>query len=305
MSTTSTVVYSGRYKIPITNPEKLLFGSLYTKGDLVNYYARIAPVMLAYIYNRPLMLHRFPDGIDGESFYQKNASDYFPSWIKQVQIPKQDGFNNSVVCQNRATLIYLANQACITLHCWLSRIDKLYYPDRLIFDLDPAPKTNFSELCTVAYTCKTILETHELTPFVMTTGSKGLHVVVPLKRLYSFEQVKHYAHYYAHLVEQQHPNLVTQEQRKDKRKNKLFIDTLRNSYGATAVAPYSVRAYSTAPVATPLYWHELLEPDLTAQKYTITTIFTRLEQVDDPWYKIKDFASSLKKIDYSGNLFIS
>jgi bifunctional non-homologous end joining protein LigD len=301
----STYIYSGRYKIALTNPEKLLFGSRYTKGDLIHYYASIAPVMLKYIYNRPLMLHRFPDGIDGESFYQKDASDYFPSWIKQVRIPKQEGFNNSVVCQNRATLIYLANQACITLHRWLSRIDKLYYPDLLIFDLDPAPGIAFNKLCTVAYTCKTILEAHELTPFVMTTGSKGLHVVVPLKRLYSFEQVKQHAHYYAQLVEKQHPGLVTQELRKEKRKNKIFIDTLRNSYGATAVAPYSVRAYIRAPVATPLYWHELQEPDLTAQKYTIDTVFKRLDKTGDPWHKIKTFASSLKKIDYVGNLFIS
>lgn len=297
MSSITSVIKSGRYTIKITHPEKLLFPPLFTKGDLIAYYARIAPVMLKHIYNRPLMLHRFPDGIYGESFYQKDASDYFPSWIKQVQIPKQDGFNNSVVCQNRATLIYLANQACITLHCWLSRADKLYYPDRLTFDLDPAKQTSFSQLCTVALACKSILEAHALTSFVMTTGSRGLHIVVPLKRLYTFEQVKYHAEYYAQILVDQHPDLVTYQIRKEKRENKIFIDTLRNNYGATSVAPYSVRAYSTAPVATPLYWHELTQPDLSAQKYTITTVFTRLEHLGDPWHKIKSFAASLKKID--------
>src|SRR5262249_37058792 len=156
------------------------------------YYNKIAIHMLPYVKDRPLMMHRFPDGIYGESFYQKDASAYFPSWIKQALVPKEGGYNNYVVCQNRATLVYLANQACITPHVWLSRIDKLHHPDKLVFDLDPSG-TDFSVVCHIALALKKILEHKKLHPFVMTTGSHGLHVVVPLDRTTIFEKVKSFA----------------------------------------------------------------------------------------------------------------
>jgi bifunctional non-homologous end joining protein LigD len=155
-----------------------------TKGELLEYYKKIAPRLIPYTKNRPLTMDRYPEGIAGESFYQKNASSYFPAWIKLKKIAKKEGgFNNYVVCQNAATLVYIANQGCITPHMWLSKITKLNYPDVLVFDLDPYGEkvTNFKPIRDAALMLKEILEKCGLTVFVMTTGSRGLHVRVPLK----------------------------------------------------------------------------------------------------------------------------
>lgn len=283
-------LYFGKYSVSITHSEKVFFPDGSTKGDLITYYNAIAPYMLPFIRNRALMMHRFPDGIDGESFYQKDASSYFPSWIKQARIPKEGGYNTYVVCQNRATLVYLANQACITPHVWLSRIDKLHYPDKMIFDLDPS-EVSFQKVCRIALDLKQALEDRGLHPYVMTTGSQGLHVTVPLDRTSTFEQVKAFAIHCARKVIEKDPNQATLELRKEQRIGKVFIDTLRNQYASTAVAPYSVRARNHAPVATPLHWQELYDIKLSAQRYTIKTIFERLTIVDDPW---KGFAYNTK-----------
>jgi bifunctional non-homologous end joining protein LigD len=273
----------GRYTVEITNPDKVLFPDGITKGELIEYYAGIAPIMLPYLKDRPLMMHRFPNGIEGESFYQKDASPYFPPWIKQVLVPKEGGYNSYVVCQNQATLVYLANQACITPHVWLSKIDKLHYPDKMIFDLDPSAPHTFKLVCHIAEMIKTMLEEKGLHPYVMTTGSHGLHVTVPLDRTCTFETVKKFARMCAQILIEQEPAHATLEIRKDKRQGRVFIDTLRNQYASTAVSPYAVRAHPGAPVATPLYWDELKDPSLSAQAYTIKTIGKRLQKLGDPW----------------------
>lgn len=284
----------GAYLVKITNEDKIFFPDNITKGDLVTYYKNIAPVMLKYLKNRPVMMHRFPDGIDGESFYQKDASDYFPKWIKQVLVEKKAGYNNFVVCQNQATLVYIANQACITFHIWLSKIDMLDYPDKMIFDLDPSPGNTFNQVCKAALELKDLLENLNLKSFVMSTGSKGLHVVVPLDRNFNFDQVKNCAQDCARILVNNNTNLTMAIQ-KEKRGKKIFIDTLRNQYSSTSVAPYSVRAIARAPVATPLYWDELLDKSLSAQKYNINNIFSRLSSVGDAFKDIHKSRQSLKK----------
>lgn len=275
----------GRYTVELTHTDKLLLPPKISKGDILSYYEKIADIMVPYLKNRALMMHRFPEGLKGESFYQKDASAYFPSWIKRAEIPKEGGYNHYVVCQNKATLVYLANQACITPHIWLSRIDKLHYPDRLIFDLD-ASAENFNNIRLMALALRDILASAGLVSFVMTTGSRGLHVIVPLDRKLEFKAVKEFATLCAHRLLEAYPQKTTLEIRKEKRGDKIFIDTLRNQYGATAVAPYAIRARPGAPVATPLHWHELEDKKLTSQTYTINNIFDRLSKIDDPW---KDF----------------
>ena len=275
----------GSHTVDITHPDKLLLPPAITKGDLIHYYDKIADRMLPYLKDRPLMMHRFPEGLSGESFYQKDISTYFPSWIKTCTVPKKGGFNTFVLCQNRATLVYLANQACITPHLWLARCDKLTLPDRMIFDLDPPKLTEetFATIRFLALHLKELLASVGLRSFTMTTGSRGLHIIVPLNRTVPFPQVKACADLCAQIIIHQYGEKATQELRKEKRKERIFIDTLRNQYGATAVAPYAVRAKEGAPVATPLQWAELEAGPLSPTQFTISTLFERFETTEDPW----------------------
>lgn len=292
-----TSVKIGRHTVALTNESRILFPkSKITKGNLIDYYYRIAPVMIPHMKNRPVTMRRFPSGINEEGFYQKDAGDYFPSWIKTKPIKKQsDGIVNYVICNNEATLVYLANQACITPHIWLSKIDKLKYPDRMIFDLDPAKK-DFKTVCDVALMIKDVLDYISLSSFVMTTGSKGLHVVVPIKRMYHFDWVRSFARDIARLLVDRHPKLLTLEIRKDKRRGRIFIDTLRNAYAQTGVAPYAVRALEGASIATPLRWEEIIKNKIaTAQQFTIKNIFRRISRIGDLWAEINKSAHSLKR----------
>ncbi len=284
----------GRYTVTLSNFDKVLLGD-YTKGDLITYYENIASYMVPYLKNHPLMMHRFPDGLSGESFYQKDASAYFPDWIKKVRISKKDGHYTAVLCQNKATLVYLANQACITPHIWLSRYDKLSLPDRIIFDLDPPPGDDVTPVRLIALALKKLLDSLGLTSFVMTSGSKGLHIYLPLRRSADFDTTKAFARLCAQSIIAEHPELGTLELRKDKRENKVFIDTLRNQQGATSVAPYAVRAKPNAPIATPLYWKEVDDPTLHPQKYTIANIFERLNNQKDPWETFFSKGQSITK----------
>ena len=287
----------GKHTITIGNEQKILFPkSKITKGELIDYYRRIAPTMLPYLKNRSLTMQRFVDGIGEEGFYQKDASAYFPSWIKRKKVKRQDdGFVNYVVCNDAATLVYLANQVSITNHVWLSKIDKLRYPDRMIFDLDPSKKNDFKRVKQAAKDIKILLESLGLVSFVMTTGSRGLHVVVPLKRTENFTFVRTFARDVADYMAFQNPKVLTTEIRKNKRRGRIFVDWLRNSFGATGVAPYSVRPKEGAPVATPLTWKELDNPKLAPDKYTIKNIFARLSKMGDPFKGIEKRTKSLKK----------
>jgi bifunctional non-homologous end joining protein LigD len=269
--------------IEIGNPTKTLFpDDGITKGDLINYYQAIAPYMLPLIEKHLISMQRFPNGIDHEGFYQKDAGSYFPSWIATKKVTKKEGGAvNYVAINNAATLIYLANQGCITPHIWLSKTDKLDYPDRMIFDLDPSGAP-FSTVMQAARILRNLLKGCGLTPFLMTTGSQGLHVVVPLIRKYTFYDVRAFAETLASILALGKSDLYTTELRKEKRENRVFIDYLRNSFGATAVAPYAVRPLPGAPVATPISWSELRK-GLTSQKYTIKTVMRALKKRGDPW----------------------
>lgn len=284
----------GRYLVETSNEDKILFPQAkITKGDLIDYYENIAPIMLPYMKDRPISMQRFPEGIQEEGFYQKDAADYFPAWIKRMPLKKQDnGIVNYVVVNNAETLVYLANQACITMHTWLSRIDKIDIPDRIIFDLDPAGK-RFSDVQEAALIIREMLTLLDLPAFVMTTGSRGLHVLVPIKRKHSFDWVRSFALDIATLLASAYPDRFTVEIRKAKRRGRIFLDILRNAFGQTAVAPYAVRPKPSAPIATPITWEEAADSTLTPTKYTIKNIFKRLSKIDDPWHNINDFSSSL------------
>jgi len=283
------------HELELSSVGKVLFPeSGITKGELIDYYRRIARVMIPHIKDHPVTMQRFPGGIGEAGFYHKQMPDYFPDWIRSVKIEVlEDGeIQDQVLPNDAATLVYLANQYTITMHVWLSRADRLRDPDRMIFDLDPP--SDFEASRSAAFLVKEVLDELGLTPYVMTTGSRGLHVVTPLDRSADFEATRDFARDLAQLLADQHPQVLTTEMRKSEREGRLFLDYVRNGYAATAVAPYAVRAKEGAPVAAPLRWDEVQDPDLRSNKYTIRNIFDRLDKVGDPWQGMMRHARSLE-----------
>jgi bifunctional non-homologous end joining protein LigD len=280
--TTATIRAGGR-TLEISRADKVLFPDAgLTKRDLAEYYRRVATHLLRHGADRYLSLHRFPDGIDGDGFYQKDVPDYFPDWIPRETVRKEDGELDQMWLTDAATLVYLADQACITPHVWLSRRDEPERPDRIIFDFDP-PGDEFGPVLEAARSVDVLLDEVDATPFVMTTGSRGLHVVVPLRREAGFDEVRDTSRRLAELAVSRSPELLTLAQRKNRRGEKVFVDTLRNARAQTAVAPYAVRARPGAPVATPLSRDELGRSDIQPRKWTIENLFRRLGSKDDPW----------------------
>jgi bifunctional non-homologous end joining protein LigD len=281
------------HTVELSNINKIFFPDAeITKGDLIDYYRRIADTMLPHLRQRAIVMHRYPDGLQGEGFVQQDMPDYFPDWVERVTVQKKGGRVTHPVCNEAATLVYLANQACTMPHVWLSRVETLNYPDRLIFDLDP-PGNDFTPVREAARSLHQLVEEIGLVSFVTTTGSRGLHVVIPLDASWDFDRVRTFAQDLAEVLRRRDPENLTTEQYKEKRGDRLFLDTKRNAYAQTAVAPYAVRMKPGAPIATPLDWDELTDSDLHSQRYTIGNIFRRLGQKADPWQNIARHARSL------------
>jgi bifunctional non-homologous end joining protein LigD len=287
----SDEIVVGRRRVKITNRDKVLFpDDGITKGQLVDYYAAIAPRMLPHVRDRPLTMERFPDGIGGVRIMQKNVSKYFPEWIPRASVAKHGGSVTHVLANDAATLAYLGNQASITQHVWSSRIDRPNEPDQMIFDLDPT-QDDFAEVRRTALLLRDLLTDLGLVPFVKTSGSRGLHVVVPLRRSKPFEAVRDAAAAIAERTAAQRPSLLTTEFMKNKREGRIFIDINRNAYAQTAVAPYSVRARRGAPVAVPLSWDEVSEAALRPDGFSMRDALER----PDPWTGFRRSARALPR----------
>ena len=277
----------GRRTIEVGNPDKVLFPDAgLTKLDLAEYYRDVSDALLPHAEGRPISMHRFPDGIDGRGFYHKDAPDYFPEWIHTETIEKEGGTLRQVLIDDAATLVYLADQACITPHAWLSRLDATRRPDRMVFDFDPPGddwKATFDAVRWAVRRTAELLRDIGLVPFVQTSGSMGLHVHVPLDRQVDFDAARELARDVADLLARRHPERLTTEQRKKKRGDRVYLDVARNAYAQTAVLPYAVRARPGAPVATPVDWDELGAGDMHPRRYTVKNVLRRLAQKADPW----------------------
>ncbi|KAA6217729.1 non-homologous end-joining DNA ligase [Streptomyces filamentosus] len=274
-------VRAGRRVVPVSRPEKVLFPEDgITKADLAAYYRAVAPRMLPHLRGRPLMLERRPDGIGGRGFMQKDVPDHFPEWVRRVELPKEGGTVTYVLCEDAATLVFLADQGCVTVHRWLSRADRPDHPDRLVLDLDP-PDGDFGQVREAARLLHGLLDEVGLPSLPMTTGSRGLHVVVPLDRRAPFDDVRAFASDLAGVLADRHPDRLTTEARKKDRGGRLYLDVQRNGYGQTAVAPYAVRAHPGAPVAAPVTWDDLEDPGLGARHRSLADVDLLLK--DDPW----------------------
>ena len=277
----------GRRRVRLTHPDKVLFpADGITKADLAAYYAAVAPAMLTHVRDRPLNLWRWNAGIDNKVVVQQEIPKGAPDWVRRVTVPRRRG---GEVCHavggEAATLVWLANQNCITPHAWTSRADRPDHPDRLVFDLDPPDDADghFERIRAGAVALGDVLRELGLAPYAMTSGSRGIHVVAPLRRGPDADTVRTRAGEIAVVLADRRPDELTTEWRKAKRGGRVLVDVARNTYGQTAVAPYAVRALPGAPVATPLAWEELDDPELHPRRWTLATIPDRLEHGGDPW----------------------
>ncbi|MDO8210527.1 non-homologous end-joining DNA ligase [Conexibacter sp. CPCC 206217] len=291
---TAVAIKLGERVVEVSKPEKALFPSGVTKLDLAHYYERVAETMLPHIADRPLNVQRFPDGVGHQGIFQQHLPSHFPNWIDRIEVPSARGPVTHVAAADAATLVYLANQACITLHAWLSRRDRLDRPDRMIVDLDPSGG-NADDVRRAALTFGALLRDElELTPFALATGSRGFHVVVPLQRRHDYEEVREFVRDVGRVAVARDPDGLTLEQRKTKRGGRILVDVLRNAYGHTAVAPYSVRALPAATVATPLRWDELEDPATRPDRWSVRSLPARLTRLgSDPWATIDDAPHAL------------
>ncbi len=269
--------------VVVTNPKKVFWPDEgYTKADLVDYYARIAPFMLPYLKDRPVVLTRYPDGIKGKSFFQKDAPEWVPPWIRTERVYSKDAGRDIdyFIVNDRESLRYVANLGTIPLHMWGSRIGSLERPDWLVLDLDPkgAP---FTDVVTVAHALHRLLEELALPSYVKTSGATGLHILLPLGARYDGEIVRTFARLLAMLGVEAEPDISTIARPLRSRGGKVYVDWGQNGHGQTIVAPFAVRPLPAAPVSCPLHWEEVtarLEPG----RFTIKTAPARVEKQGDP-----------------------
>jgi bifunctional non-homologous end joining protein LigD len=278
------IIRVGRREIAITHPDKALFARpKVTKLDLARYYDRVANAMLPYVRGRPLALEGFPQGIDGPGYFMKSVPRHFPDWIATTRVAKRGGSLTQILAENAATLAYLAGQNVITPHVWLSRADEPRKPDRLILDFDPSPGAGFANVRGAAREAGARLRDAGLAPFAMVTGSRGVHVVCPLRRGPSFSAVHSYARSIAEEMVAEDPKRLTLEWHRAERGARIYVDVNRINYAQHAVAPYGVRAKARAPVAMPIHWDELSDRRLKPDAWTIRNAVDRIESDGDAW----------------------
>jgi bifunctional non-homologous end joining protein LigD len=266
-------------RIRLTNLEKVLFPEDgYTKADLIRYYAEVSPYLVPWLRDRPLTLKPFPDGIHGTHFYQKNKPGFTPEWI-QSWIDPLEPDNAYVLANDMATLVWMANYTAIEIHPRLARMDEPEKPDNVMIDLDPAEGATWDDVKEVAHAVKEVLDDLRLVGFPKTTGSRGIHVLVPIARRYTFDESRAFALRVGQITREKLPKLVTLEFSKAKRRG-IYIDYLQNTRAKSTAGPYSVRPIRRAPVSAPLLWEEIASlgrPDA----FTMMNMSARLEAVGD------------------------
>jgi bifunctional non-homologous end joining protein LigD len=270
-------------QLTLTNLDKVFWPDEgYTKGDVIAYYDAMANVILPYLKNRPENLNRHPGGITGPNFYQKNFTYKPPAFVetKKIWSSSNKANLNYLLCQNKETLLYLANLGCIEINPWNSRIQHKDKPDWMIIDLDPGDGNTFEQVITVAQSVHRVLELSCEESYVKTSGKTGLHILVPLGAKYTYTQIRDFSHLLVQLVNRELPAITSLERNPKKRTNKIYLDYLQNSQGQTIAAPYSLRPAAGATVSTPLEWKEV-KKGLDPKKFNIKTIFPRLKKKGD------------------------
>jgi bifunctional non-homologous end joining protein LigD len=287
----SQIAQVGKRKIELSNLTKVLFPDDHiVKAQLIEYYFKIAPTILAHVRGRPLSFLRYPDGIGGESFFQKNRPDWAPDWIEHVTLGEEK--KDYVIASEEASLVWLANLACIELHQMHSRAPHFDKPDYIVYDLDPPENFKFPEVAELTLEFKEHLESFGYHPFVKTTGRKGLHVLTPIEPKWGFEKAFEAAKAVAQPFVDSHASSMTLHIKKEYRKGKVLLDIYRNRQSQTIVSAYSVRGLPGAPVSTPLHWEELGSVE-SPKAFDLHSIQQRVIQNGDPWEAIAAYATAI------------
>jgi len=273
-----------RHTVKLTNQDKIYFPKDgITKGDVIEYYQSVAEYILPYLKNRPLSLNRFPNGIEEQGFYQKDAGDNMPDWIKTTEVYSEsnDKYIDYVYCNDKATLAYLNNLGCIDLNPWNSALPDLEHPDYLVLDLDPSKKNTFDDVIETALQVNEVLNSVKIKGYCKTSGSTGIHVYIPMGGKYDFDQVKDFAHILMKQVHTQLPEITTLERSLQKRDdNKIYLDYLQNRTGQTLASAYSLRPKEGASVSMPLDWEEV-KPGMKPTDFTIHNALDRIKEKGD------------------------
>lgn len=287
----------GRRAVAFSHPDKVLFTDPeVTKRELGRHYERVAGAMLPHLRDRPLALEAYPKGVGGDGFFLKSVPKHFPDWIATVEVAKRGGSLTQVLARDAATLVYLAGQNVITPHVWLSRADDPWRPDRLVIDLDPSPGIGFAEVRAAARDAGDRLRDAGLVPYAMVTGSRGVHVVCPLRRGPGFGEVHAYTRAVAEAMVAGDPDRLTLEWKRSDRGARIYVDVNRINYAQHAVAPYGVRARPGAPVAMPIAWDDLSDGTLAPDRWTVRSAADRLEADGDAWKAMARHARKLPEV---------
>lgn len=275
----------GEYALSLTSLDRVYWKDAnYTKADLIRYYFEISDYILPYLKNRPLIMKRYPSGIERQAFFQHDV-DEVPEFVRTVSLEAEDGKIHTVdyvVCDNLETHLYLANLGTIERHPWNSRIEHLEFPDWLVFDLDPGDKVEFGTICEVALTARDVIESFALESYAKTSGSRGIHVYVPIKPEYDFDKALDLAERIAKRIARKDPKIATVERSKSKRKEtEIYVDYLQNTYGKSVVAPYSVRPKPGATVSAPLEWDEVKKKNISIRDFSIQNMLERVKTKGD------------------------
>ena len=297
--TDSTVEIQGRH-LKLSNLEKVLYpAASFTKKDVIDYYARIAPALVPHLAGRALTRKRYPDGVDGEPFFEKNAPMHKPEWVKTA--PIWSGRNRRtihyILADDLATLVWLANLAALELHPSLALATDIECPTAMVFDLDPGPPANIVQCCRVALWLREIFEHFGVKSFPKTSGSKGLQIYVPLNTPTTFDATKLFSHALAQLLEHEHPDLVLSDMSKQARVGKVFVDWSQNDEHKTTVAVYSLRARERPTVSTPVTWDEveraLKKKDTSLLVFEAAQVVARFEKMGDLFEPVLELKQKL------------
>ncbi len=298
------IVEIGGGSLKLTNLEKVLYPAAgFTKGQIIDYYARIAPVLVPHLANRPLTLKRYPGGVDEEFFFEKNATKHRPEWVKTVPIWSEGNHRdvNYILANDLPTLVWIANLASIELHPSLSYAEDIMCPRQLVFDLDPGPPANIVQCCQVAMWLRVIFEHFGLESFPKTSGSKGLQIYVPLNTKIHYDETKPFAHAMARLLENEHRDLVVSDMKKAIRTNKVFVDLSQNDEHKTTVSVYSLRARERPTVSTPVTWEEvertLKKKDAGLLVFESDQVLKRVEKMGDLFAPVLTLKQKLPRLE--------
>jgi bifunctional non-homologous end joining protein LigD len=306
MPKNETVVDIEGKHLKVSNLDKILYPEVgFTKGQLIDYYARIAPVVLPHLKDRPLTLKRYPNGVTGMHFYEKNCPEHRPDFVQVAPVwsAGNNKWMNYCLAQDMATLVWAANLADIELHTSLSKSDEMTRPTFIVFDLDPGAPADIVQCCQVGLMVRDVFASFDLEAFAKTSGSKGLQVYVPLNTAVTYDQTKPFAHELARVLERQHPELIVSDMKKVLRTGKILVDWSQNDDYKTTVCVYSLRAKERPTVSTPVSWDEVEQcfkkKDAERLVFTADQVLKRVDKVGDlfePVLKMKQKLPSIEKL---------